>query len=291
MKKRSSSAPEYRENYLLNNSEFRPGRPGIRVHSFCHSLLLPDFTPDEYARPFILVSLILSGEENFINADGDRIVRKPGFFAITDLNRITRTKYRRRQSLERYFVLLHVNRFLRDLLDRLFPVGLPKDYAPDPGRLKRCFEDIRKVLRKPGETDNVLLGAMGFRLLSEAAEQFSPTPSRPDTLNRALAHIDNRFCDPDLNRADVAKAAGTSVVTLGKQFQEHLHTTMNHYICSLRLEKAVHLLENTDLPIETVAGQCGFSYAYYFARVFRQRYGLTPAKYRAEHTEKIQSPA
>ena len=58
----------------------------------------------------------------------------------------------------------------------------------------------------------------------------------------------------------------------------------------LRLEKAVHLLEQTDLPVETIAGQCGFSYAYYFARVFCQRYGLTPAKYRAEHAEKMQSP-
>ena len=195
--------------------------------------------------------------------------------------------YRRRHPLERYFVLLHVNRFLRDLLVRLFPAGLSHGQAPNPARLKRCFEDIRKVLRKPGETDNVLLGAMGFRLLCEAAEQFAPSPGLPDTLNRALTHIDNRFCDPDLNRAEIAKAAGTSVVTLGKQFREHLHTTINHYITGLRLEKAVHLLEHTDLPVEAVSGQCGFTYAYYFARVFCQRYGRTPAKYRADHSEKL----
>ena len=291
MKRRRFSAPEYQEDYLLNNSDFRPGWPGIQVHSFCHSMLLPDFRPNAGLYPFFLVSLILSGEDNFIDSDGDRIVRKPGYFAISDLNQINQKTIRRRHSLERYFVLIHVNRFLRDLLDRLFPAGLPRDHAPDPARLKRCFEDIRKVLRKPGKTDNVLLGAMGFRLLSEAAEQLSPATGRPDTLNRALAHIDNRFCDPDLNRADIAKAAGISVVTLGKQFQEHLHITMNHYICGLRLEKAVHLLEHTDLPVETIAGQCGFSYAYYFARVFRQRYGRTPVKYRAEQAEKPQSPA
>ena len=290
MKKLRSSAPEYREDYLLSNSEFQPGWSGIRVHSFCHSLLLPNFTPDQYTRPYILVSLILSGEENYMDSEGDRILRKPGFFSITDLNRNKTPTSRRKHPLERYFVLIHVNRFLRDLLDRLFPAGLPKDYASDPARLKRCFEDIRKVLRKPGETDEVLLGAMGFRLLCEASEQFAPAPGLPEAMNRALAYIDNRFCDPDLNRTEIAKAAGISVVTLGKQFQEHLRTTMNHYICGLRLEKAVHLLENTDLPIETITGQCGFSYAYYFARVFRQRYGLTPAKYRAEHTEKMQSP-
>ena len=287
MKKRRSFSLDYQEDYLLNNSEFQPGWSGIRVHSFCHSLLLPTFTPDQYKRPFILVSLILSGEENFIDSDGDRILRKPGFFSITDLNWNKASIYRRRQRLERYFVLFHVNRFLRGVLDDLFPSGLPKGKASDPGRLRRCFEDIRKVLRKPGETDNVLLGAMGFRLLCEAAEQFAPSPGLPDALNRALTHIDNRFCDPDLNRAEIAKAAGTSVVTLGKQFKEHLHTTINHYITGLRLEKAAHLLEHTDLPVEAVSGQCGFTYAYYFARVFCQRYGRTPAKYRAEHAGKV----
>ena len=287
MKKRRSFSPDYQEDYLLNNSEFQPGWSGIRVHSFCHSLLLPNFTPDQHTRPFILVSLILSGEENYLDSEGDRILRKPGFFSIIDLNRNKTPIPRRKHPLERYFVLFHVNRFLRGVLDDLFPAGFPKGQAPDPARLKRCFEDIRKVLRKPGETDNMLLGAMGFRLLCEAAEQFSPHSDLPDSLNRALQFIDNRFCDPDLNRAEIAKAAGTSMVTLGKQFREHHHTTINHYITGLRLEKAVHLLEHTDLPVEAVSGQCGFTYAYYFARVFCQRYGRTPAKYRAEHAEKI----
>ena len=280
MKKRRSFSPDYQENYLLNNSEFQPGWYGIRVHSFCHSLLLPNFTPDEYARPFILVSLILSGEDNYIDSDGDRILRKPGFFAIADLNQSHPKTYRRRHPLERYFVLLHVNRFLRDLLVRLFPAGLSHGQAPNPARLKRCFEDIRKVLRKPGETDNVLLGAMGFRLLTEAAEQFSPHSELPDALNLALQFIDNRFCDPELTRTAVAEAAGISVVSLGNLFREHLHTTVNHYITDLRLDKAKHLLENGKLPISELSAQCGFSSSCYFARVFKEKNGILPGDYR-----------
>ena len=250
------------------------------MHSFCHSLLLPNFTPDQYTRPFILVSLILSGEENYLDSEGDRILRKPGFFAIIDLNQNKAPIYRRRQSLERYFVLFHVNRFLRGMLDDLFPSGLLRGQAPNPARLKRCFEDIRKVLRKPGETDNVLLGAMGFRLLCEAAEQFSPHSELPDALNLALQFIDNRFCDPELTRTAVAKAAGTSVVSLGTLFREHLHTTVNHYITDLRLEKAKHLLGNGKLPISELSAQCGFSSSCYFARVFKEKNGILPGDYR-----------
>ena len=280
MKKRCSAAAEYKEDYLLNNSEFQPGWYGIRMHSFCHSLLLPNFTPDKYARPFILVSLILSGEENCIDSDGDRILRKPGFFAIIDLNRNKTSTHRRRHPLERYFVLFQVNRFLRGVLDDLFPAGLPKGQAPDPARLKRCFEDIRKVLRKPGVTDNVLLGAMGFRLLCEAAEQFSPHSDLPDSLNLALQFIDNRFCDPELTRTAVAEAAGISVVSLGNLFREHLHTTVNHYISGLRLEKAKLLLGQGKLPISELSAQCGFSSSCYFARVFKEKNAILPGQYR-----------
>ena len=282
MKKRRSSSPEYKEDYLLNTAEFRPGQTGIRIHSFCHSLLLPDFRPNSGVFPYILVSLILSGEENYIDSGGDRILQKPGYFAISDLNRLQQKNSRRRHPLERYFVLFHVNRFLRDVLDRMFPTGLPKGQAPNPARLKRCFEDIRKVLRKPGKTDNALLGAMGFRLLCEAAEQFSPHSDLPDVLNAALQFIDNRFCDPELTRTAVAEAAGISVVSLGSLFREHLHTTVNHHITALRLEKAKHLLEHGKLPISEIAAQCGFASSCYFARVFKEKNRILPGQYRGK---------
>ena len=285
MRKRFSSAAEYQEDYLLNTAGFRPGQTGLGIHSFCHSLLLPDFRPNSSALPYILVYLILSGEENYIDSDGDRILQKPGYFAISDLNQINQKTRRRRHPLERYFVLFHVNRFLRDLLDRLFPAGQPKGQAPDPARLKRCFEDIRKVLRKPGKADNALLGAMGFRLLCEAAEQFSPHSDLPDPLNLALQFIDNRFCDPELTRTAVAEAAGISVVSLGTLFREHLHTTVNHYITGLRMGKAKLLLGQGKLPISELAAQCGFASSCYFARVFKEKNGILPGDYRRKKNQ------
>ena len=239
--------------------------------------------------PYILVSLILSGEENYLNEDGDRIVRKPGYFSIIDLNQTHAPRFRKKLRLERYFVLFRVNRFLRGLLESLFPEGLPKDSAPDPVRLKRCFEDIRRVLRKHGDTDDVLLGAMGFRLLSEASRQFSPRPDLPEPLIRALQYIDNQFCNPALNRTEVAHAAGISVVLLGRLFRQNLHRTVNHHVLELRLEKAEHLLEHTGLAVSEIAQQCGFAYSYYFARVFRERNGIPPSEYRSGKKQESQS--
>lgn len=283
MKKRRLLAPEYREDYLLNTVEFVPERQAISLHSFCHSLLMPSFRDRRStAMPYILVSLVLSGKELFTDPDGDQGVREAGYFSISDLNQLTPSRFKNNLHLERYFVLIRVNRFLRELLDSLFPNGLPKGQAPDPVRLKRCFEDIRRVLRRQGETDGVLLGAMAFRLLSEAADQFSIRTGLPEPLSRALQYIDNQFCNPALTRMDTARAAGISAVSLGKLFRENLHKTVNHHILELRLERGKRLLAQTGLSVGEIARQCGFTYPYYFCRVFREHFGCTALAFRQE---------
>ena len=280
MKKLRLSNQNALEDYLMNNSEFRSDLPRIRIHSFCHSRLQPAYRPKYVSYPYISASLVLSGEDDFINADGDRILSKAGTFSVADLTRSRPRKHHNQHFLERYFVLFEVNHFLRNILDRLFPAGLPKGKAPDLIRIQRCFEDIRKVLRKPGETDDILLGSMGFRLLTEASRQFSPRIDLPEPLILARSYIDSHYCNPALTRARIVKASGISGVSLGKMFLEHLHETVNQYVISCRLEKARLQLENSGLPISEIALQCGFSYPHYFANVFKGKYGMTPGDYR-----------
>ena len=281
MKRLRNKTSDFQEDYLLNTASFDAERPGISVHSFCHSVLLPSYDLSHGPLPYFLVVLLLSGEYSYVNADRQRIRREPGFLTISNLNR-GHPHFRGKSRLERYFVLIRTNRFLRDLLDRLFPAGLPDAMAPDPLRLKRCFEDIRRVLRKRGDTDDTLLGAMCFRLLCEASNQFSPHSELPDSLQRALLFIDNRIGDPTLNRSDIARAAGVGVASLGKLFSQKLHKTVNRHILDLRLEKGKYLLERTETPVSEVARQCGFSYSYYFIRLFREKYGRTALEYRKE---------
>ena len=282
MQRKISRSSSFEEYFWLNPFPGGGGLPGIRVYSFCHSFFQPHWQPKPRSYPYIQVSMILSGEDRYLNADGDRVVCGPGFFSVSDLNHARKIIHHRKGVLERYFVLLEVNPLLRSILLELFPDGLPRFDPPQPVRLRRCFEDILRQLRKKSEVDDVMLGAMGYRLLCEAARQLKPDSPLPDKLAAALRHIDNHYCDPGLTRRDTASAAGMSVVLLGKLFQEHLHTTMNRHVIRLRLEKACHLLKNTGLPVENIAVQCGFSYSSYFARVFKCRYGKTPLEYRNE---------
>lgn len=69
------------------------------------------------------------------------------------------------------------------------------------------------------------------------------------------------------------------------QFTQHClaltNTTPVRYLHNLRLAAARQLLmENPDLPVTSVAYDCGFSSSQYFATSYKRRYGLSPTSNR-----------
>lgn len=55
---------------------------------------------------------------------------------------------------------------------------------------------------------------------------------------------------------------------------------VNRYLSKLRLEHAKRLLENSNLAIGEIADRCGFQYASYFIKRFREYYADSPSHYR-----------
>jgi len=56
--------------------------------------------------------------------------------------------------------------------------------------------------------------------------------------------------------------------------------SLQEFINSLRLEEARHLLETTDITIENIIDECGFSSARTFFRLFKAAYNISPAVHR-----------
>lgn len=68
---------------------------------------------------------------------------------------------------------------------------------------------------------------------------------------------------------------------LCREFKRHYHTTPVAFINRLRLEYAAYLLSNTQQEIIDICGQCGFGNLSHFYHLFREKFGLSPGKYRA----------
>lgn len=81
----------------------------------------------------------------------------------------------------------------------------------------------------------------------------------------------------------MADACGLGVTRFSALFKESAGLLPGEYLVDRRLQVARDLLRtHAELSIEAIARQVGFSHGNYFARIFRQTFGVTPGQWRAE---------
>ncbi len=85
------------------------------------------------------------------------------------------------------------------------------------------------------------------------------------------------------NLEEMGPEIGVSYPHLTRQFCKEQGITPVQFLTQLRLEHGMQLLLNTDLPIEKVAEECGFSSANYFTKVYKKALHITPGEYRRQH--------
>ncbi|HEV8244785.1 MAG TPA: AraC family transcriptional regulator, partial [Polyangiaceae bacterium] len=97
-----------------------------------------------------------------------------------------------------------------------------------------------------------------------------------------VEHIREHFTEP-LRLAQIARIAGFTPSHFSKLFIKRERMPFEHYVRSLRLERAQQLLYDTDLPSTRIAELVGIRSQQYFASVFRAAFGVTPLGYRRQH--------
>lgn len=79
----------------------------------------------------------------------------------------------------------------------------------------------------------------------------------------------------------LARAVGTTTRTLEHLFRRFEQATPNQYYLDLRLRQARKMIEESRLPIATVAYSTGFSSQSYFSKRFRAAFGIQPRQLRS----------
>lgn len=86
--------------------------------------------------------------------------------------------------------------------------------------------------------------------------------------------------DQSLSTDKISKGTNLSKSTLYKCLHATFGCTVSQYVTIKRVEKAKELLLNTDLSIEEIARETGFSSSAYFTKNFKKIKGATPLKFR-----------
>jgi AraC-like DNA-binding protein/ligand-binding sensor protein len=81
---------------------------------------------------------------------------------------------------------------------------------------------------------------------------------------------------------EIADASGLSAPYFSTIFKEEMGENLSAYLNRLRVEKASHLLVETDLSLSEIAGSCGFEDQSWFSKIFKSYTGQSPGKYRSQ---------
>lgn len=100
------------------------------------------------------------------------------------------------------------------------------------------------------------------------------------TVNKARLYIEENYFKPDISLAEIAERIFVNPSYLSKIFKREMEYNITEFITELRLKKAKEIIDEcSDIQIGQVAKQVGYSDPFYFSKLFKKYYGVSPSKY------------
>ena len=127
--------------------------------------------------------------------------------------------------------------------------------------------------------------------LAEAVSSSYPTlsaESATDGLTRKVDIFLNDLQDRQLDVKKLAASLHLSYAHVAREFKRRTGQTIVGRLTEIRLNKAIEYLVHKNMTIKEIAEKAGFASVYYFSRVFKKSFGLSPTQYR---TEKLRGSA
>lgn len=91
--------------------------------------------------------------------------------------------------------------------------------------------------------------------------------------------------------AELAKLAGASRAAFARLFFAATGTSPQRFLRARRLQRAAQLLQTTDETLSHIAAQVGYESEFSLSRAFKQRFGVSPARYREQASFTIRAAA
>lgn len=144
------------------------------------------------------------------------------------------------------------------------------DYINKPFNLEELRLRIQVHLGKQGSTAPAP-PAIGEQISVNSLDQILFQTAR----SRLLQHWDQ---GPDLRL--LAESVGTNTRRLNDAFRTCTGKTVFEYLREERMHEAKRLLLNTEMDVQDIAQELGFSTGANFATAFKERFGYSPTQYR-----------
>lgn len=123
-----------------------------------------------------------------------------------------------------------------------------------------------------------------LRLLREGSKMQDSEQRVKDEFSIFLDdYMEIHYSDPMFTIEELLVASELSKEDFEKQVQESTGMSSREYVDEYRLHKSAEMLENTQSGIADIAFYCGFANPGLFIRLFQNKTGVSPSKYRDMH--------
>lgn len=118
-----------------------------------------------------------------------------------------------------------------------------------------------------------------YMLLTNLLIAKSKTRNTSEIIEKTVSYIQANYMK-NLTVDGLSHHFGLSRPHMTRCFKEYTGFAPHEYITQLRIYNAKYLLKATELSIEEISHQTGFSDSVYFIQVFKKLEGITPSKFR-----------
>jgi AraC family transcriptional activator of mar-sox-rob regulon len=153
------------------------------------------------------------------------------------------------------------------------------------------LEDLRQV-RFLGQ--DLAASLTGQLLVNHCRALLSGERPLADEGSRRIAAVCARIAEDPAAHVDLtttARKAGMSRTAFVNRFRKHAGMTLIEYVLSVRMNRAMELLAQSDRTIADIALDCGFGNLGYFHRCFQRHCRMTPRAFRLRVRDQGRTPA
>lgn len=179
-----------------------------------------------------------------------------------------------------------------EYLDRIIS---PPFFSPAPAIVKVSADavfdsdimSLVETIRRDGAEHPYTLALKAATLVASLCE--TPAARYGKSAYNVTMRKANLFIAHNLGKVvdfpELARRCGMGYTMFRRLFREYNGMAPLEYQIALRLRRAMHLLESSNIPIAQIAEETGFKSPAYFSKFFHDRTGLSPLRYRLSRAE------
>ncbi|WP_442795375.1 hybrid sensor histidine kinase/response regulator transcription factor [Pelobium manganitolerans] len=148
------------------------------------------------------------------------------------------------------------------------------DYMTKPFNFEILLSKLKNILQQQQSYISTYKKQVDVSVSTETLES-----TEEKLVRNALELVEKNILNPNFSVEEMSRELHMSRVALYKKLLSITGQSPVAFIRTIRLQKAKHLIESSDLSLSEIAYRVGFSNPKYFTKSFKQEYGVTPSEW------------